>query len=453
MSVPEVRESTHVGRVSRRTILGDSIGSVTNGVFGSVPSLMLLIFLTDTLGVPAALAGLAVFIPKVFDVFWNPLVGGWSDHTVTRWGPRRPWLFLGAVTLPPLFVVTFAVPGFSSGYGHALAAAWVCVFFLLAGAAYGVFQVPYTVLPSELTDEPAERSRILMYRVIVLAVGILVGGGLAPAIVDGVGHDRAGYLTMAAVVAAVLAIAMLICTRLVPTRERAHDADPHLGKSVTAALRVATARPPYWAIYTAYLAQSLAIAVALAAIPYFTKYVMGDESYTSVLFVAFVGTSIVVVPIWRRFEHRWGKINCLMTGSWIFAGSSLLVGLSGGGVVLAVVGFFGCGIGYASQQLFAYSLLGDVLANDDDTSGRRTSGLLAGLWTASETGMFALGPAAVGGLLAVFGFVSSEADQIVTQPGSALLGISLAMGVLPGIMVAISVTRLRRFARLTPAPS
>src|SRR4029077_19252550 len=104
---------------------------------------------------------------------------------------------------------------------------------------------------------------------------------------------------------------------------------------------------------------ALAIAVALAAIPYFTKYVMGDESYTSLLFVAFVGTSIVIVPIWRLLEHRWSKVTCLMAGSWIFAGSSLLVGLSGGNVPLAVAGFFGCGVGYASQQLFAYSLLAD----------------------------------------------------------------------------------------------
>jgi GPH family glycoside/pentoside/hexuronide:cation symporter len=250
----------------------------------------------------------------------------------------------------------------------------------------------------------------------------------------------------------VLALAMVACAALVPTRERAHDADPHLGRSVSAALLVAYGRPPYWMLYTAYLAQSLAIAVALAAIPYFTKYVMGDESWTSLLFVAFVGTSIVIVPVWRLVERRLGKTGSLITGSVVFASSALLVGVSGGRPALAVLGFFGCGVGYASQQLFAYSLLADVLATDDDATGTRTSGLLAGLWTASETGMFALGPAVVGGLLAVFGFVSSEAGQAgagaVSQPGSALFGIGLVMGVLPGVMVAASVLRLRRFARL-----
>ena len=34
------------------------------------------------------------------DVVLNPLVGGWSDRTTSRWGPRVPWMLRGAVLLP-----------------------------------------------------------------------------------------------------------------------------------------------------------------------------------------------------------------------------------------------------------------------------------------------------------------------------------------------------------------
>jgi Na+/melibiose symporter-like transporter len=71
--------------------------------------------------------------------------------------------------------------------------------------------------------------------------------------------------------------------------------------------------------------------------------------------------------------------------------------------------------------------------------------LLSGLWTASETGMFAVGPAVVGGLLAVFGFVSSGAHESVRQPASAVFGVVLAAGLLPGLLVAASVLRFRRY--------
>jgi GPH family glycoside/pentoside/hexuronide:cation symporter len=86
---------------------------------------------SDDLAVPAAVAGVAVFVPKFFDVLWNPVVGGWSDRTTSRWGPRRPWMLAGGVTLPVLFVLVFTVPDL----GPSASALWVCLAFLLAGAA------------------------------------------------------------------------------------------------------------------------------------------------------------------------------------------------------------------------------------------------------------------------------------------------------------------------------
>ena len=211
------------------------------------------------------------------------------------------------------------------------------------------------------------------------------------------------------------------------------------------ALRVAARSPLYWALYTGNLAQALAIAVALAAIPYYSEHLLGRPGFTSVLFVAFVGPAVLVVPLWRRLEHRHGKRWCLIAASWLFAGSAALAAPAWGAPVLPVIAFIGCGSAYAAQQLFAYSLLADTLARHDAGRDGRQAGLLAGLWSASETGMFAIGPAVVGALLGAFGFVSSTADEVVTQPGSALLGIALAMGVIPATLVAASTWRFRQY--------
>src|SRR3954469_14626915 len=94
----------------RRTVTGYALGSLATGTFGTVPGLVLLYFLTDTLAVPAGLAGAAVFVPKFLDVLWNPVVGGCPARPPSRFGPRRPWMLAGALTLPPLFVLMFAVP-------------------------------------------------------------------------------------------------------------------------------------------------------------------------------------------------------------------------------------------------------------------------------------------------------------------------------------------------------
>ena len=72
--------------LSRGVRIGYGSGSVATGAFGTVPGLMLLPFLTDSLGIAALWAGLIVFLPKAWDVVLNPIAGRISDRTV---GPAR----------------------------------------------------------------------------------------------------------------------------------------------------------------------------------------------------------------------------------------------------------------------------------------------------------------------------------------------------------------------------
>ena len=40
-------------------------------------------------------ASLLKSVGTVVAIFWQPIVGGISDRTVTRWGRRRPFIFAG----------------------------------------------------------------------------------------------------------------------------------------------------------------------------------------------------------------------------------------------------------------------------------------------------------------------------------------------------------------------
>ncbi|GAA2363416.1 hypothetical protein GCM10010404_16880 [Nonomuraea africana] len=96
--------------VSRGVRLGYGVGSFCTATFGAVPGLLLLYYMTNFLAVPAWFAGVVVAAPKVWDLVVNPLVGRWSDHTVSRMGPRRPWMLAGACTLPLAFALLLAGP-------------------------------------------------------------------------------------------------------------------------------------------------------------------------------------------------------------------------------------------------------------------------------------------------------------------------------------------------------
>lgn len=92
-----------VDRLPARTRFGYSLGSLATGAFGTVPGLLLLPYLTDTLAVSASVAGLLVLLPKAWDVLFNPVAGRISDRTTGRLGARRPYLIGGGIALAICF--------------------------------------------------------------------------------------------------------------------------------------------------------------------------------------------------------------------------------------------------------------------------------------------------------------------------------------------------------------
>src|SRR3954454_24446818 len=101
-----VDPSPEVLRLPRRVTVGYSLGSLVTGPFGTVPGLLLLPYLTDTLGVAAGVAGLLVLLPKAWDVLVNPIAGRISDRS----GDRRGFLLGGGMALGVLFAAIFAGP-------------------------------------------------------------------------------------------------------------------------------------------------------------------------------------------------------------------------------------------------------------------------------------------------------------------------------------------------------
>jgi glycoside/pentoside/hexuronide:cation symporter, GPH family len=426
--------------LTRQRLLGYGVGSVGTGVFGAVPGLLLLFFLTDTLGVPAGWAGLVLLVPKAWDVLLNPLVGAWSDRSAGR----TRWLLLGAVTLPVCFAAMFAVPV----DGTLAGGLWVAVAFLLAATAYSFFQVNYVALPAEMTDDKLARTRIVSWRIVALTAGILLAGGLGPALVSTGGDGRSGHALMGLVIGLVLAGAMLWAaygTRWVRTRP-AHP----LGLRESFAL--ARGNRTFTLLLATYVLQSLAVSVMLAGAPYLATYRLDDYDWTSVLFVALVAPSIVVVPLWVRAARRFGKAPCLLAATAGFAvvTVSLLVTASPGRAWLVVAQCALLGCGYAAMQLLAFSLLPDVITDDEGRSGRRQAGAFTGVWTAGETLGAAAGPALYAAVLALSSFASAPADERVAQPSSALTGVVVGMSIVPAVLLAASLPLLARFAR-TPA--
>ncbi|MFI0356770.1 MFS transporter [Actinomadura sp. 9N407] len=417
--------------------VGYGLGSFCSGTFSTVPGLLLLYYMTNSLGVPAVLAGLAVFLPKAWDLVVNPYVGRWSDRTVSRHGPRRPWLLAGAVLLPPAFALTFA----GSPVRGAGAALYVGMLFLLAATAYALFEVPYKAMPAEMTDDYHEQSSLLTWRMAFLGLAILISGGLAPALVnieDGE-PSFAGYRLMGLVIGAVLLVAMVATffgTARAPRVERA--VPEH--STIKSQLAAARGNRPFMLLMAISAAQMLGVGIMLSGSPYFASYVVGNTGAVTTLFLGIIGPMLVLMPVWVRVSRKFDKRLSMMVATLLFMIGAIALSMT---PVFGTLYAHGCvvimGIGYAGVQLLQFSMLADTLIYDELRSGKRRAGMFTGLWTAVETFMMALGALVLGGVLAVSGFISSEPDKPVAQPDSAIDAIVFGGALAPGLLMLLAI--------------
>ncbi len=424
----------------RGVLAGYALGSLVTGAFGTVPGLLLLPYLTDTLGVAAGVSGLLVLLPKAWDVLVNPLAGRISD----RRGSRRPFLLVAGLLLSALFAAIFAAP-FG---GEGASGAYVAIVFLLAASAYAFFQVPYVAMPAELTDGYAERTRLMTWRVAVLALAILVSGALAPLVVDATGGGRAGHRWSGLFIGALIAvgtIATFAGTRKAPS-SAAQESEP----SLAAQLRVASGNAPFRALLLCWIVQAAGIGTMLAGVQYFADHVIHQKAGGTFLFAAFVGPALLVMPLWSRVGRRHGKPRSLIAGSLLFAAGALVLLASPElppVVIYLVVAVIG--VGYAGQQVFAMAMLPDCIAYDTARTGRRQAGVFTGLWTAGETLGLALGPGIYALVLQTFGYVSSATGEAAAQDSTARLGVLLGFTVLPALLVGVAVLLLRGYREAT----
>ncbi len=430
---PDVRQA---GALPRRTLAGYATGSLVTGAFGTVPGLLLLPYLTDTLGVAAGVAGLLVLLPKAWDVLVNPVAGRLSD----RRGDRRPLLLAAGLALGVLFAAMFAGP-FGSG---ADAGAYVALAFLATATAFALFQVPYVAMPAELTDGYAERTRLMTWRVAVLAVAILVSGALAPLVVEQTGGGLTGHRWGGVFVGALIVVGTL--GTYFGTRTARMSAAEATEPSLRAQLRVAAGNRPFRALLLCFVVQSAGIGTMLAGVQYFADHVLVREAGATLLFAAFVGPALLVMPLWSRVGARVGKLRSLVLASLLFAAGALALLLApvlppvAVYLIVAVVGG-----GYAGQQVFALAMLPDRIAYDTARTGRRQAGVFTGLWTAGETFGLALGPGIYALMLQTFGYVSSSTGESAVQDDQARLGVLLGFTLVPALLVGAAVLFLRRY--------
>ncbi|WP_223231168.1 MFS transporter [Microbacterium jejuense] len=446
-AAPEAAASTS-SRLSAGTIARYATGSLGTGGFATLPGLVLTYYLTDSLGVAALAAGAVITIAKVWDVIIDPVIGALSDRDLARHSSRRRLMLIGACALPVLFSLTFAVP---PALGPVAAGIWVLLAFTLTATAFSLFQVPYIALPAELTPRYDERTRLLTWRVVVLTLAILLFGAGGPALRRVSDDPVVGYLVMGVVCGVVIGIGMLVSTTVARRSAVAPGAAPvgektGIREHYAAGIHALRRSRPFRLLLATFVLQALATGLMLAGAQYVATWVLHSEAAVELLFVALIAPALLAAPGWGVVARRIGKERTFAIASVLFGVAALsILGVlwAPGDWIYVPVGV--AGIAYAGMQSLPMAMLPDVISHDERTHGAGRAGEFSGVWTAGETVGFALGATTLSLILALTGYVSRAAGEIVQQPDAAVTGIVVSFSLVPAVLIAASLVTLARY--------
>jgi GPH family glycoside/pentoside/hexuronide:cation symporter len=126
--------------------------------------------------VPLAVIGIILAGGRILDAVSDVLIGYLSDRTRSRWGRRKPYIFISTPILFLAFILIWLPPVTGNSPVNAISLA-VVLFFYYWGYT-GVLIPWFAVLP-EMSDQNQERVKIASIGVAIGVLGALVGGGLS----------------------------------------------------------------------------------------------------------------------------------------------------------------------------------------------------------------------------------------------------------------------------------
>lgn len=148
------------------------LGAFVNNLLAAAIGGMIIV-LNLGFGMNPALVGLLGALPRLTDALTDPLMGYISDNTRSRWGRRRPYIFVGAIAVGIIYALLWQLPADKSEAFY--------FWYFLSGSlifylAYTVFATPWVALGYELTPDYHERTRLMGVQNFVGQIPYMVAG-------------------------------------------------------------------------------------------------------------------------------------------------------------------------------------------------------------------------------------------------------------------------------------
>jgi GPH family glycoside/pentoside/hexuronide:cation symporter len=411
--------------------------SLVAGVYGA----LLPIFYQDYLGLAARWISIASLIYALWNAVNDPLFGYITDATRSKLGRRIPYMRYTAPFLALTFILVWMVPPKS---GDTTLFWWMLISMLLYDTCYTIIGLVYSALLPEVTESESERNGLQISASLLGLLGTLLGF-LIPDFFRAKAGASPSFLPLqvSMVVVGVVSMLLILATTF-KVKERREFTQVDKPINLVNAIRLTIINRSFVVLALANFMSILMQSLILGAIFYLADYVL--KISTMILLACLFIPLIIGVPVTTLFRRRLGVVGSQQL-LLVIAGTGLIL-VAFVPVALIPVCIALAGFGLSGPQTLTNLLFAQVADEDELRSGVRREGAFFGvnalITKPAQSIALALSPL----ILEATNFVTRVQNNGVAfldQPASALFGIRMIGGLIPGVAMLVGALILSQY--------
>ena len=410
----------------------------SNFMFTFVSSFV-VIYLTDTVGLDAAVIGMLMFASKCLDGVTDVFFGRLMDRTKSKMGKARPWMFWSVFPLAVCEILLFSTPGMDQKIQYVY---FFVVYTLLNSIFYTANNISYATLTALMTKNPNERVQAGTFRFIFVMLAGIIIPSVTMKLVGAFGGGAAGWRGVAILYTLIMvAFNMLVVFSIKEVTTDEEKAEDTAGITFLQSIRLLIGNRYYLLILAFYLLQYGLQGITNGVGIYYCTYILENPDALGLFSFAGMIPMIVGLAFTPSLVKRFGiyQVNRIgMLFSSVFGLVFIVVGYMGNfPLMLVVMALRGLGM---SPML---GTLNAVIADASTYTYKKDKVHLDGsMFSCSSMGIKlggGLGTAIFGLLLSLGGYKNGAA----VQSASALGMIQFMYIVIPAIICILMLIVMR----------
>ena len=412
------------------------VANLPTSIVGLPIALYIPTFYSRDLGLSLAFVGVIIALSRLTDVFTDPMIGILSDKWKTRFGRRKPWMFVGTPLMMVSLWMLFVPP-------RDVSTLYLFVWISLLYLSFTLVDLPYKAWGAELSTDYRERSQVTGWRESFGYLG-LISSLVIPLVMAYVleltGPRNALY---GIAVAVVVTLPILIAPALLAVKEPPPDQLDRPPVTLWQGLAIVWANKSFIRLVVCLVFFATAISMTASLSFFFVQHVMEEPFDRYAMFVlVYYLSSTAAIPIWLRISYRLGKHRTVVLGLiWlsIWSAPIPLLGPGDFGIFFFLMIMKGSSIG--SLIFLPASMAADIVDIDTLESGEQRTGLYFSLWGMVTKGAGALGVLIATNVVVWFGFDPG----IDANTPTAKLAVACLYSLIPAGIALIALPLLWRY--------